>query len=135
MRPSRNFKLRTLAHKAFAGALGCVLAAGAAANPSGMQVVAGQASSVTSGNQLLITNSPGTILNWQQFSIMPGELTRFIQQSSSSTVLNRITGQNPSQILGTLQSNGRVFLINPNGITIGKGATIDVAGFLASYTY
>ena len=35
-------------------------------------------------------------------------------------------------ILGALQSNGRVFLINPNGITIGAGASIDVAGFVAS---
>ena len=132
MRSSRNSNLPMLARKAFAGALGCVLAASVAANPSGMQVVAGQASAVTSGNQLLITNSPGTILNWQQFSIMPGELTRFIQQSSSSSVLNRITGQNPSQILGTLQSNGRVFLINPNGIVFGSGARVDVNGLVAS---
>ncbi len=104
----------------------------AAANPTGMQVVAGQVSTVTSGNQLLITNSPGAILNWQSFSIMPGELTRFIQQSASSAVLNRITGQSPSQILGALQSNGKVFLINPNGIVFGAGSRVDVNGLVAS---
>ena len=59
---------------AAAAAVACFLAGNAAANPTGMQVVAGQVSTVTSGNQLLITNSPGTILNWQSFSIMPGEL-------------------------------------------------------------
>jgi filamentous hemagglutinin family protein len=113
-------------------ALACFVAGNAAANPTGMQVVAGQVSTVTSGNQLLITNSPGTILNWQSFSIMPGELTKFLQQSSSSSVLNRITGQNPSQILGALQSNGKVFLINPNGIVFGAGSHVDVNGLVAS---
>jgi filamentous hemagglutinin family protein len=63
---------------------------------------------------------------------MPGELTRFIQQSASSAVLNRITGQSPSQILGALQSNGKVFLINPNGIVFGAGSRVDVNGLVAS---
>ena len=117
---------------ALATALLCTLAGEVAANPTGMQVVAGQVSTVTSGNQLLITNSPGAILNWQSFSIMPGELTRFIQQSSTSSVLNRITGQNPSQILGALQSNGKVFLINPNGIVFGAGSRVDVSVLVAS---
>jgi filamentous hemagglutinin family protein len=117
---------------AAAAALACFAAGNAAANPTGMQVVAGQVSTVTSGNQLLITNSPGTILTWQNFSVMPGELTRFLQQSSSSSVLNRITGQNPSQILGALQSNGKVFLINPNGIVFGAGSRVDVNGLVAS---
>jgi filamentous hemagglutinin family protein len=117
---------------AAAAAVACFLAGNAAANPTGMQVVAGQVSTVTSGNQLLITNSPGTILNWQSFSIMPGELTRFLQQNSSSSVLNRIAGQNPSQILGALQSNGKVFLINPNGIVFGAGSHVDVNGLVAS---
>ena len=49
--------------------------------------------------QLNITqSSQSAVVNWQSFSIMPGELTRFIQQNSNSSVLNRITGQDPSQI-------------------------------------
>ena len=123
---------KRLLRKVVAGTLGCALAAGAYANPTGMQVVAGQVSTVASGNSLLITNSPGSIINWQNFSIMPGELTRFIQQSSSSAVLNRITGQDPSQILGALQSNGRIFLINPNGMVFGAGAKVNVNGLVAS---
>ncbi|MBI2297124.1 MAG: filamentous hemagglutinin N-terminal domain-containing protein, partial [Betaproteobacteria bacterium] len=59
-------------------------------------------------------------------------ITRFLQQSASSAVLNRVITQNPSSILGALQSNGRVFLINPNGIVFGAGAQIDVAGLVAS---
>jgi len=104
----------------------------AQANPIGASVVNGQASFAATGNTLTVTNTPGTIINWQGFSIGANEITRFAQQSASSAVLNRVISNNPSNILGTLQSNGRVFLINPNGIVFGAGATIDVAGMVAS---
>src|SRR5438552_3663857 len=81
---------------------------------------------------LNVTNSPGTIINWQGFSIGAGEVTHFIQQSSSSAVLNRVVGADISQIQGQLLSNGRVFLINPAGILIGAGAVIDTAGLVVS---
>lgn len=105
---------------------------GALANPVGPQVVNGQVSFSSQDNILSVINSPGSIINWQSFSINPGEITRFIQQNPNSAVLNRIVGQDPSQILGALQSNGRVFLINPNGILFGQGAQIDVNGLVAS---
>src|SRR3954463_11189834 len=82
--------------------------------PTLPQVVAGQATFAQQGNVFSITNAPNTIINWQSFSVNAGEITRFIQQSPDSAVLNRILGQDPSQILGALQSNGHVFLINPN---------------------
>lgn len=102
------------------------------ANPVGGNVVNGSASFAASGNTLNITNTPGTIINWQGFSINSNETTKFIQQSASSAVLNRVVGNDPSNILGTLQSNGRVFLVNPNGIMFGAGAIVDVAGLVAS---
>src|SRR5688572_337560 len=102
------------------------------ANPVGPSVTHGKATFATQGNTLTVTNTPGAIINWQSFSIPSQNITQFLQQSASSAVLNRVTGANPSSILGQLQSNGRVFLINPNGITIGQGAVIDVAGFVAS---
>ncbi|HXF66978.1 MAG TPA: filamentous hemagglutinin N-terminal domain-containing protein, partial [Burkholderiales bacterium] len=102
------------------------------ANPTGPQVVHGRASFSTVGNTLTIANTPGTVINWQSFSIASQEITRFLQQSAASAVLNRVITATPSAILGALQSNGRVFLINPAGITIGAGARIDTAGFVAS---
>jgi filamentous hemagglutinin family protein len=102
------------------------------ANPYGAQIVNGNVSIQTQGNTLNITNSPNSIINWQGFSIGANELTRFIQQNSSSAVLNRVVGQDPSAILGALQSNGRVFLVNPNGVLFGQGARIDVNGLIAS---
>ena len=104
----------------------------AVAAPTAPVVVSGQASFSQQGNVFSVTNSPNAIINWQSFSINAGEVTRFLQQSADSAVLNRIIGQDPSQILGALQSNGRVFLINPNGIMFGKDARIDVGGLTAS---
>jgi len=102
------------------------------ANPIGAAIVNGQASFATSGNTLTITNTPNTIINWQGFSIGANEITRFAQQSASSAVLNRVIANNPSSILGSLQSNGRVFLVNPSGIVFGANATVNVAGMVAS---
>lgn len=105
---------------------------GAVAAPSNPTVVNGQVTFSQQGNVFTITNSPNAIINWSSFSINAGEMVRFIQQSDSSSVLNRITGQDPSRIMGALQSNGRVFLINPNGIMFGAGSQVNVAGLVAS---
>ena len=113
-------------------ALSAAFAAPAHANPLGAAIVAGQASIITQGNQTTVTNSNGAVINWQSFSIGRDEITRFVQPSAASSVLNRVVGNDPSSILGQLQSNGRVFLINPAGILVGAGARVDVGGFVAS---
>ena len=102
------------------------------ANPTGHQIVQGQVGIQAQGSTLNITASDRAIINWKQFSIQPGETTRFIQPHSTATVLNRVVGQDPSQILGNLIANGRVFLINPNGVLFGAGAKVDTAGLVAS---
>jgi len=113
--------------------IGAWLFSGAAiANPDTPAVVAGNASFNNLGNTLQVTNSPGTIINWQGFSISPSEITRFVQQSDMSAVLNRVTGGLTSSLQGQLLSNGKVFLVNPNGIVIGGGALIDTSGFVGS---
>ena len=111
----------------------CFIAGVEATNlPTGGVVANGNANFNQVGNTLNITNSNGTIINWNSFSIGNGYTTNFIQPSVSSSVLNRVLSADPSVILGSLTSNGRVFLINPNGILVGAGARIDVAGFTAS---
>ena len=113
--------------------LGLAAGSSAWANPDGPTVVHGQVSMTRPNlNTLNITNSPGAIINWRGFSIGANETTRFIQQSASSSVLNRVIGENPSQILGQLLSNGRVFLVNPNGVVFGPNSVVDVAGLIAS---
>lgn len=111
----------------------CVPVNVARANPMGGNVVAGSANISQSGPTTTVHQSSNrSVINWQQFSIGAGETTRFVLPSSSAAVLNRVTGNNPSAILGTLQSNGNVYLINPNGILVGAGAQINVGSFTAS---
>ncbi len=105
---------------------------GALANPAGGTVVAGDARIEAAGNRLTVTNTPGTVINWQGFSIGAHELTEFVQQHADSAILNRVIGPNLSDLQGALRSNGRVFLINPNGIAVGADAVIDTNGFVGS---
>ncbi|MDD5273377.1 MAG: filamentous hemagglutinin N-terminal domain-containing protein [Methylovulum sp.] len=103
------------------------------ANPDGAQIINGHVSIDTSTPGVTaITNSPNAIIQWQNFTIAQNEITQFIQQNSQSAVLNRIIGENPSQILGHLVSNGQVLLINPNGIVFGANSVVDTQGLIAS---
>jgi filamentous hemagglutinin family protein len=130
--PAPLRRLRPLALAAASLFAGSALQAASPVLPSGLQVVQGQATLQTSGRQLTVTNSAGALLNWQQFSIGAGDAVRFVQPSASSKVLNRVVGQDPSQIFGSLSSNGQVWLLNPNGVLFGAGARVDVAGLVAS---
>ena len=125
-------KIRTFLPRVCAVAVCLAFAGPVVANPVGPTVTAGQATIQTQGNALTVTNSPGAIIQWQGFSIRADEVTRFVQQSALSSVLNRVIGGIPSEILGKLSSNGRVYLINPSGITFGSGSQIDVGGLVAS---
>lgn len=103
------------------------------ANPTLGEVVAGSANISENGSTLtIIQGSQNAIIDWQGFSIGAGELTQFLQPGSDAAVLNRVTGGDPSSIYGTLQANGRVFLINPNGVLVGASGVINTNGFVAS---
>ncbi|TWU89695.1 two-partner secretion domain-containing protein, partial [Haemophilus influenzae] len=95
-------------------------------------VVHGTATMQVDGNKTIIRNSVDAIINWKQFNIDQNEMVQFLQESNNSAVFNRVTSDQISQLKGILDSNGQVFLINPNGITIGKDAIINTNGFTAS---
>lgn len=112
--------------------LATALQAAAWALPEGGQVRQGDLQMQSQGNVLqILQNSPQGIINWQAFSISPNEIVRFLQPAQGIT-LNRVVGDQASLIQGLLQANGQVFLLNPNGILIGPGATIQAGSFLAS---
>src|SRR5437660_4288686 len=107
----------------------------AAAGPEGATVVSGAAAIQGQGGAAVIVNqsSSSAIINWNTFNIGANESVRFNQPSTSSVVLNRVTGGlGPSEILGTLTANGRVFVINRDGILFGPSAVVNTAGFLAT---
>ena len=102
------------------------------AAPGGGKVIAGVASITQSGNTTDIEQSSQNLsINWQSFNVASQESVNFLQPSASAIAVNRILGNNGSQILGHLNANGQVFLINPNGIVFGKGAEINVGGLVA----
>lgn len=121
-------------HARVSACLGAVvlLASHALANPTGPTVTSGNAAFTNAGNLLTVTSAPGSVINWQSFSIGAGEVTQFLQQSSASAVLNRVTSGNASTILGMLSSNGQVFLLNPNGVIFGPGSQVNTASFTVS---
>ncbi|EDQ2393741.1 filamentous hemagglutinin N-terminal domain-containing protein, partial [Salmonella enterica subsp. enterica] len=101
--------------------------------PTGGQIVAGQGSINTNGNQMTISqNTHGLVTNWNTFDVGQNHTVQFVQPDSSAVALNRVTGGHESQILGTLTANGQVMLVNPAGVMFGKGATVNTAGLVAS---
>ena len=113
----------------------CLAMSGPAlALPGGGSVVAGTAtiSQPSTTSQLITQTTNKAIIDWKSFSIATGEQVRFSQPSSSSITLNRVTGYDPSSILGQLSSNGKIFLVNPYGVVFGANARVDVGGLVAS---
>ncbi|HZF79251.1 MAG TPA: filamentous hemagglutinin N-terminal domain-containing protein, partial [Rubrivivax sp.] len=103
------------------------------AQPSGGAVMAGSATISGSPASVTITQTtPSVAINWQSFGIKAGESVTFVQPGSSSVALNRVVGADPSNIFGSLSANGQVFLVNPNGVLFGRGASVNVAGLVAS---
>ncbi|MDX6766629.1 MAG: filamentous hemagglutinin N-terminal domain-containing protein [Candidatus Methylacidiphilales bacterium] len=105
---------------------------GVRANPVGEVIQSGTATFERTPDRLTVTTGDRVVIGWQDFSIGRGELTQFVQPSSSSLAVNRVMSGNPSQLFGTLQANGHVVLINPNGILVGGGAVVDTGSFLAT---
>jgi filamentous hemagglutinin family protein len=102
------------------------------ANPQGGAAVSGEAGFAENGKALHITTGDRAIINWDKFSIDAGELTKFIQPGKTSAVLNRVTGTDVSYIHGTLEANGKVYLVNQNGLIIGKSGIVNCASFVGS---
>ncbi len=75
--------------------------------------------------------SNALILDWANSNIAPNQRVQFLQPSSSAFALNRVLSSDPSAIFGQLLANGQIFLINPNGITVGAGTQVNVGASVA----
>lgn len=101
--------------------------------PTNGVVVQGAATISQSTNVMVINQDTSkAIVNWQSFDIGSAARVNVIQPSNTSVLLNRVVGNNPSQIFGSLDANGQVILINPNGILFGKDGSVNANAFTAS---
>ncbi|EOX4856145.1 filamentous hemagglutinin N-terminal domain-containing protein [Haemophilus influenzae] len=101
--------------------------------PQEEKVVVGSATFSKTENKMTITqNSTTTQIDWKSFDIGQNKEVEFKQPGENAVAYNRVIGGNASQIQGKLKANGKVYLANPNGVIITKGAEINVAGLLAT---
>ncbi len=110
----------------------CLSGSCGAAGP-GKFVTSGTANAIQVGNSLTVAQgSAKAILNWASFNVSADGKVVFQQPTATSIALNRIFDANPSTIFGTVNANGQIYLINPNGIVFGPGAQVNVSGLVAS---
>ncbi|QKQ25386.1 filamentous hemagglutinin N-terminal domain-containing protein [Candidatus Reidiella endopervernicosa] len=105
----------------------------AQAAPSGGEVQAGSASITQNGSLTLIEQqSSRAVIDWRSFDVGVDEAVRFAQPGSDSATLNRVNSDQISVIMGRVDANGQLYLLNPNGVVIGEGANIDVGALVAT---
>ena len=118
---------------AFLSLSGTVFALDRGALPTGGKITAGIGSIFSVGRQMTVNQSTEKMIaTWETFNIGSKASVTFKQPDEDSVALNRIYDQNPSQILGTLSANGKIYLINPSGIVFGEGSQVNVGGLVAS---
>jgi filamentous hemagglutinin family protein len=101
--------------------------------PAGGKVISGDVNIDTNGNNMFVNQDTNkAIIDWRGFDISGNERVDFFQPNSNSITLNRITGGDISHIHGQLNANGKLFLVNSNGIVFGKNSQVNVAGLLAT---
>ena len=118
----------------FGFVIGTPGAALAANLPSGAQVISGDINinQIGSNAMRIMQDSQAAIVNWQSFDIGQGAMVDIVQPNINSAMLSRVIGNNLSEIHGSLNSNGQLFLVNPNGILFGESAQINVYSLVAS---
>ncbi|MFS0755055.1 YDG domain-containing protein [Noviherbaspirillum sp. 1P10PC] len=113
--------------------LSLIAAPGAYGAPGGGSIVGGSGGIAQSGPTTTITqDSPRLAINWNSFSSKAGEAIVFRQPGASAIALNRVVGTGATELSGSLSANGQVFILNPNGVLFGAGATVNAQGLLAS---
>ena len=97
----------------------------------GPETVWGSATLTIQNGQTVITASDGTVLDWQSLMVAPWETLEFHLPDGESAILNRVLGGTPTDIQGSLLSNGQVYIVNPAGVIFGADAVVDCGGLYA----
>ena len=75
--------------------------------------------------------------SFSDLNVVEGHSVYFSNPEGINNILGRVTGNNPSSILGklgVLGGNANLFLLNPNGIIFGPQASLDLRGSFVATT-
>ena len=74
--------------------------------------------------------------SFQEFNVSEGREASFANPEAVNNIFSRVTGSNPSNILGVLGVDGaaNLYLINPNGIVFGANSSLNVQGSFTATT-
>lgn len=100
------------------------------ATPSGLEVTCGSASVARTPEGLVVSVGERSVLSWRDFYVGPNETIRIVQPSSSSLAVIRVVGGVASNIFGTIESNGRLAILNGAGILVGPSAKVCAASIV-----
>lgn len=101
--------------------------------PTGAQITSGSVSSAVNGATMTINQSSNkAIVNWNTFDVGSAAKVNINQPGSNAVILNRVVGNDPTQIHGQINANGQVMIVNPNGVVVGKDGAVSASGFTAS---
>ena len=108
----------------------------------------GQYGDVTIGNAVVAADGKATldikqtsdkaIINWSSFDIGKNATVNFNHMTAAGAMnpagitLNRVIGEDMSQIYGNINAIGSIILINPNGAYFANGSQVNAAGIIVS---
>ena len=104
------------------------------------RVVYGADNPVQSGNNVTVKqNESQALLHWKTFNVGRNTTLNFDQSAGGADVtkwiaFNKVTGAElaPSQILGRINAQGQVYVLNQNGIIFGGSSQINTRALVAS---
>jgi filamentous hemagglutinin family protein len=100
--------------------------------PSSPKVISGNAGFIIEKDVMNITCSDKSRIYWEAFNIDNNEKVSFVLPAKDAYVLNKVIGSDLSLIFGKLESNGKIFLLNPNGIFFSNNSKIEVSSLIVS---
>lgn len=101
--------------------------------PTNGNIVSGSGAINTIGNTMNInTTTNKAVIQWGGFDVGSNATVNFNMPNATSSVLNHVMGNAASQIYGSINSNGHVYIVNQNGIYFGAGAQVNVGSLTAT---